>query len=570
MNKDIEKNTMKRIFKKSKWLHKYIGIILILFLAWMSLSGIILNHPDLISGFSVSSEFVPAQYRINNWNRSSLRQLIFSGQNPSVGFAAGKQGVWKTDDGGITFYPLNDGFPESQYYRKTNHIFLIEQKSIPPVLFAGTDNGLYAANPADEKWKNIKLGGKTERVLKIIKKDLNLIVFTDSEVYISPVNQNFEFKQVHLQRFEDAHQVSLVKLFFDLHDGNVWGLPGKIFFDLIGLLLFFLSLSSLYTWYFKLRQKYHRTGMRTTANKRLLSVYRFLFKYHLKLGIWSAVFLLMIGITAFFMRPPFIAAIAEGTIAAELYPGLLSENPWEGKIQNALYDSVDDQIIIQCSDGLWLGKPDFSEPLVKKDFPFPIFVMGATVFEVMDNGDFLVGSFNGIYRMNRETGEIRDLLTGNGPGGVTSVRPAEYMITGYFRTPSGDEFITAHEQGLVPVGSSRSDGRFIMPDEINESFRMPLWNYMFELHNGRIFKDLIGGWYILIAPVGSLLFVLIILTGVFDWFYLKVYQKRKMTGKISRQIPTRHKDKANIPENSGKKPGDIDKFLIPNERIYYE
>ncbi len=569
MNKDIQKNMMRRIFKKSKWLHKYIGIILVLFLAWMSLSGIFLNHPGLISGLSVPREFVPAQYRLQNWNRSSLRQLIFSEQNPSVGFAAGKQGVWKTDDGGSSFYHLNDGFPESPYYGKTNHILLLEPDSTPAFLLAGTDNGLYAANTSDGKWKNVKLGGRTERVLKIIEKDLNLIVFTDSEVYISPVNQNFNFKNVHMHRFEDDHQVSLVKLFFDLHDGNVWGLPGKIFFDLIGLLLFFLSLSSLYTWYFKLRQKYYRTGIQTTANKKLLSIYRFLFKYHLKLGIWSAVFLLMIGITAFFMRPPLIAAIAEGTIPAELYPGLLSENPWDEKIQNALYDRVDDQIIVQCSDGLWVAKSDFSESFVKKDFPFPVFVMGATVFEVNNDGDFLVGSFNGIYKMNRKTGEIIDLMTGKGPGDITSVRPAEQMITGYFKTPAGEEFITAHEQGLMPVGRAISEGRFIMPDEINESFRMPLWNYLFELHNGRIFKDFIGGWYILIAPIGSLLFVLIILTGVFDWFYLKVYQKRKMIKRRLRKIPTQNKKTIEIPESADQQES-VEKIIIPNERIYYE
>lgn len=44
----------------------------------------------------------------------------------------------------------------------------------------------------------------------------------------------------------------------------------------------------------------------------------------------------------------------------------------------------------------------------------------------------------------------------------------------------------------------------------------------FEIHNGRFFKDWIGGFYILIIPLGSLLYVLIILSGVYDWFYIKV------------------------------------------------
>lgn len=55
---------------------------------------------------------------------------------------------------------------------------------------------------------------------------------------------------------------------------------------------------------------------------------------------------------------------------------------------------------------------------------------------------------------------------------------------------------------------------------------MPLWNYLFEIHNGRFFKDLVGDWYLLIIPLGSLLFILITLSGVYDWLYLRVLRKR--------------------------------------------
>jgi len=51
---------------------------------------------------------------------------------------------------------------------------------------------------------------------------------------------------------------------------------------------------------------------------------------------------------------------------------------------------------------------------------------------------------------------------------------------------------------------------------------MPLWNWLFEIHNGRFFKDLIGEWYILIVPLGSLLFVLITLSGVYDWIHIRI------------------------------------------------
>ena len=92
------------------------------------------------------------------------------------------------------------------------------------------------------------------------------------------------------------------------------------------------------------------------------------------------------------------------------------------------------------------------------------------------------------------------------------------MITASFRTPDGVELINTHEAGLMrvdgqPVTSLR------MPQEIRSSYRMPLWNYLFEIHNGRFFKGWMGDWYILVIPVGALLFLLITVSGVFDWLF---------------------------------------------------
>jgi len=131
--------------------------------------------------------------------------------------------------------------------------------------------------------------------------------------------------------------------------------------------------------------------------------------------------------------------------------------------------------------------------------------MGATVFEPYGDGGYLVGSFNGIYHLERGSGRAFDLLTGLPAGQVSSVRPGDTMVTGYFRTPEGEEFITAqfitaHEQGLLPVGDVKPRGRFAMPSEMAGGYRMPLWNFLFELHNGRMFKDLIGDWYIAFHP----------------------------------------------------------------------
>jgi hypothetical protein len=515
---------IQRSFKVSRWIHKYLGLFLVLFLMWMSISGVLLNHPELISGISVPRWLIPSQYHLKNWNRSAMINLVFSTKDPRVAFAAGKAGVWKTVDAGESFTPMADGFPASPYYRKTKSIFLLED----PIraLFAGTKGGLFVNDLRDEAWRPMPLGAWHEEVVKIFRANDRIVVFTPSRAYASPVHSSdFNFQEVSLMREEPGPQVSLIKLFFDLHDGKAWGLPGKLLFDLAGGTLFFLSISAFYTWYFPWqRRRNKRSILLTHPTSR--KVFKTLFKYHLKIGIWVCVMLLIMGGTGLFMRPPLLAVIARGNIPAGYYPGLLPTNPWHQKIHNALYDGVEDRILIQATDGLWLGPADFSAPFQRQELDIPVFVMGATVFEPYGSNGFLVGSFNGIFHVERGTGKPIDILTNLEVSNVSPTRPSANMVTGYFKTPAGEEFICTHKQGVLPVGNADARGRFAMPPELQSDFRMSLWNYLFEIHNGRFFKDLVGFFYILIVPVGSLLFLSITLSGIYDWLLLHVFRKR--------------------------------------------
>ena len=133
---------MKKLFKLSKWIHKYIGLLLVLFLMWESASGILMNHPELISNISVPGWLIPSHYHIENWNRSSLTRIVYSNTNKERLFGSGKLGVWESNDGGKTFYPFMKGYTESYYYLKTNDLFLHENDSLQ-ILFAAADDGLY-------------------------------------------------------------------------------------------------------------------------------------------------------------------------------------------------------------------------------------------------------------------------------------------------------------------------------------------------------------------------------------------------------------------------------------------
>lgn len=513
-----------RFLHASKWIHKYIGLVLLLFMVWMSFTGILMNHPGLISHFSVPDWLVPEQYHFKNWNRSALVDLKFSRRDSEIVFAAGKQGVWKSVDGGRSFAPMNHGFPQSDYYRKTRSLFLFEGEK--DLLFAGTDGGLYFCNLRDEQWHPVRLGPELEKIKKILRVKDKLFVFTHSHAYASALPPaRLEFERLPLNRTGVQNTVSLIKLFFDLHNGKAWGLPGLLLFDLTGLIILFLSISAFYTWYFPWKRKKLKRESRLLTNKRSRRLFKLMFKYHLKIGIWISVILLLIAGTGLFMRPPLLSALVGGEIPADLYPGFLPDNPWHEKIQNALYDSVDEKIIIQATDGFWRGPADLSVPFEKTQLNVPVFVMGATVFDAYGDNGFLVGSFSGIYHLQRSTGKAINLLNNQIAATVASLRPAQHMVTGYFKTPDGEEFITTHEQGLLPVGSASLRGRFGMPQALTAGFRMPLWNYLFEIHNGRFFKEWIGGWYILLVPLGALLFLLITLTGIYDWLYHKLPRK---------------------------------------------
>jgi len=323
-----------------------------------------------------------------------------------------------------------------------------------------------------------------------------------------------------------------VDLFFELHDGSIWGLPGRLLFDAAGLALFFLSASGLYIWYYPRRARRRKRRGAAGGSGR---AYRLLRRQHLRWGSIAAVCLLASGGTGLFMRPPLLALIAGRSLDPGHYPGPLTDNPWEDRIHNAVYDGRRDRLIL-AADGFWQGPQDFSRPFEELEIDAPLFVMGATVFEADAAGDLLQGSFSGLFRVGPAGGPAVDLVSRDEKAPRSSVRPGEFMVTGYFRTPEGACYVNTHEQGLLRLadGAQRSAEirpatltleasvppsspdirRFSMPAEMAAGYRMPLWNYLFELHNGRFFKGLLGGFHMLVIPLGALLYGLLTLSGM--------------------------------------------------------
>ncbi len=508
---------LRLLYKVSKKTHKLIGLFIIFFLIWSSISGIILNHKELFSPFNVPSFMVPEQYSHNNWNRGSMINFLFLKKNPDIGFVGGKRGVFKTTDGGKSFKPFNEGYPTSLLLKKTNHLILIEENN-KNILFAGNNKGLYFCDISDEKWQRINFSkNNVDVVLKIIKTNDKLIILTDSEVYTANTENisKLNFSPMNINRL-DNKEMSLIDYFRHIHSGNVWGLFGRLLFDILGLIIIFLSVSAFYIWYFPKNLVLFRKTIKKKTDPKYFKVF---LKYHKSIGVYTAVFLLLIAITAFFMRPPFVAVIADAKISNSLYPSFKNPKPWDQKIHNGVYLEKENKIILETTEGFYEGALKKGTLLKKFSIPLKVFVMGATVFERLEDG-FLIGSFNGIYKVS-EDGIITDYTTKAKPEIVSSIIPGKYMITGSFITPDKEEFITTHRKGILYLSGKSAEKRFPMPEELIKDNSMSLWNYMFEIHNGRFFKDLIGKLYILIIPFFSLFLFIVTVSGVIDWLILK-------------------------------------------------
>jgi hypothetical protein len=63
---------MLKFFRKY---HKWAGVVLTVLLVLFAISGIILNHRDVLSRVSVNRNYLPGDYRYENWNIAAVRDM---------------------------------------------------------------------------------------------------------------------------------------------------------------------------------------------------------------------------------------------------------------------------------------------------------------------------------------------------------------------------------------------------------------------------------------------------------------------------------------------------------------
>ncbi|MBK9290161.1 MAG: PepSY domain-containing protein [Bacteroidetes bacterium] len=485
--------------KKWRWLHKWLSLVFGLLLILWAASGILLNHRSLISGLDVPRTLLPENYKPDNYNLASIRSGLHEGDSLLVW---GNIGIWITDTALAGWRPLMDGLPEGMDNRRT--MCLLRASS--GLLLAATQSGLYALDD-NNLWHKIHLPLHDERIMDISEAEGNIYVVSRSEVFVSPVDGSLlSFREVSLPPSADEDgKTSLFRTLWVLHSGEVLGAAGKLVVDFFGLLMIFFVLTGyIYFFFPALIRRAKNKGRDAVA---LVAINRFSVRWHNKLGLWFGVFLIFTALTGMFLRPPLLIAIARSKVPKLKGTMLNHPNTWHDKLRALRYDAQTGGFLIVTNERIYFTPDLHNEPA--RPFPVqpPLSVMGINVLERLDDGFWLIGSFNGLFAWQPERGAVVDYFTGEphrfNPNVSSPI--GRNMVAGMIRLKARD-MVFDYNLGLTGK-------RYAMPDELTRQ-GFPLWNLALEVHTGRVFQFLLGPLYILLVPVMGLIALVILISGL--------------------------------------------------------
>lgn len=496
---------MVNFFKKyHSWISIFLTVLIILF----AVSGIILNHRKTFSGIDVNRNYLPSEYEYNNWNNAAVAGTTEIG-NDSI-LIYGNIGVWLTNKQASEFTDFNRGFPEGIDNRKISKVFLSDTFG----LFAGTYFGLFKFDYDLNHWQKIEIPVEKERIVDIQQNKNTLLVLTRSFLLSTTDGKNYS-KITLPHPYDYDNKAGLFKTLWVIHSGEIYGLPGILLVDIIGLIFIFLSITGLIYWLSPYITK--RNKRKNRSNSTNVRVRRFSLKWHNKIGWITVILLIITTITGMFLRPPLLAAIAYSKVDKIPYTELDSPNPWFDKLRRLMYFPESDIYLIATLDGIYYSDDNFTSPLKRVYGEPPISVMGVTVFEKIDTNTILVGSFEGLFIWNIATGEKYDYITKQ-PIKVKSPNSpplGDFLVTGYTNIFSGREIFFDFNLGGIDI----STGKYFqeMPQDIS-SLPMSLWNVALEFHTARMYKFFLGDFYILVVPLSGLLILFILVSGTIVWW----------------------------------------------------
>lgn len=487
--------------------HKWPALFISFFLVMFAVSGIIMNHRGITSKADVKRSLLPESYNLRNWNLASVKSSVIL--NDGSRLIYGNSGIWKTDSLFSSFSDFNEGLDKGMDNRKVRSVVQMKDGT----LMAGTFSGIYRRYPGEEAWKKLKIPLSSSRIQDVICRDSDVIAVTRSEIVTFRGNAEESNATVIILKNPEGEggTISLFRLFWILHSGEIVGIAGRLILDTLALVIIFLVFTGLIHFFIPklsagIKKKIEDLPGFRRKNLRL----------HNKIGFWFFVFLLFVPFTGMFLRPPFLITIADVTVPSLNIPFGGRNNPWDDKLRAVAWSADLNGYILSTSEGFYFSDPAFSDSLKYFAIQPPVSVMGINVFEQAGTDRFYVGSFDGLYLWHPLRGEVADLLPPQEGG--RGRRNAQVLISGMI-TKGEEHVLFDYDRGDLSEGISFPP----MPDNIKSASPMPLWNVAQEIHTGRIYQPLIGPFYILVVPLVALFTIIIFITGYYR--FRKLYRK---------------------------------------------
>lgn len=493
---------------KAQWRrqHKWSGIISCFFLLMFSVSGIILNHRQAVSDIDVSRSLLPGRYSYSKWNGGLLRgsvRYVSDHAAPSV-LVYGNSGIWLTDSTGRSFADFNRGLPAGADNRQVRGMV----QTADSTLFAATIFDLYRYDAQSGKWLRVSLPRPDDEKLTDVATDgKTLVVAGRSNLYVSePPFKSFRKVQIAAPA-DYVEKVTLFRTIWTLHSGALFGLPGRIFVDIIGVIFIFLSITGIICWL--VPKHIRRKALNGVKARRSMHVFGFSSRWHRHVGAATIVLTMAVVITGWCLRPPVLVLLALNKVPTMPGTTLHSDNPWNDKLRMVRFDESRGDWLLSTSEGFYaLSSPD-GIPVKQQQTP-PVSVMGLNVMQPDGQGRWLCGSFSGMYVWDRGHGISLDYFTGQPVREVSGPPFGKRAVSGYSR-----------DFGQVPVVVEYHDGTDVLEQPVELShLPMSLWALALEIHNGRIY----------FGPLATYVFVF--LAGlIFFWCLLSGWKMRKPRSK---------------------------------------
>lgn len=568
-------NVMARLKYNFTWkkYHRWLGLVLSVFMLVFCVSGIILNHREVFSGCEVSRKWLPASYHVKNFNNGVVKGTVVKNQktasdsteqslavekNPSVHanssespdsvLVYGCAGVFLTDSRLSTWQDFNAGLPENIDERNVRHVVKAKDGS----LWCAALRDVYRYDENSQGWKKVELPGNEERIMDVAlaKDSMTVVALTRSRVFtIVPFVQYGEIVKIGKSSSETYRveskiipapkkyepKTTLFKLVWHLHSGEFFGLPGKLVVDAIALVLIVLSITGILLFILPYGIRRAKKLAAKARMKRLGKQFAWNMKWHNKIGYVTIVLTLWIAITGMCLRPPLMVPLVLSKL-----PQAVGEdgNVWQDKLRAIRWDAVLGDWLVSTSEGFLRVDEDFSQaPKMLPDDECPkLSPMGVTVWESDGKGGWIVGSFRGIYRwnpVNHSLNQILNYFTGK-PSEETSMIPiSDNLVCGYsedflggkplvFDFAKGVEDAKGQAVALCNDEPKKSRNEESMSDLICETAPMSLWNVALELHVGRCYSPFLGPLSDLFVFLSGLLITLVLLSG-----YIISHRRRK-------------------------------------------